>query len=149
MGWYNRSQKEKTRKFTMFDQFISLWLSFNAWGTYKSREDQDYQMLRWIKTNTGLPEIHNRLMNDDAEYQQRVRRLSEYTVLDMRPGHQDESKSIENTNSFDELLDIIYQIRCNLFHGQKSEIDPNDRELVDLAFHILSKIFRPVINEMK
>jgi len=70
--------------------------------------------------------------------------LSQYRVLDMRPGHQGQSKSISNINSFDELLDVIYQVRCNLFHGQKSAIDANDRELVDLAFHILSKIFKPM-----
>ena len=70
--------------------------------------------------------------------------MSQYRVLDMRPGHQGQSKSISNINSFDELLDVIYQVRCNLFHGQKSAIDANDRELVDLAFHILSKIFKPM-----
>lgn len=143
--WYKRSQKEKTRRFTIFDQFMSLWLAFNAWGTYKSKKDKDLEMLSWIKINTNLPEIHNRLVKDDEDYLQRVTRLSQYKVLNMRPGHRGQSKSISNINSFDELLDVIYQIRCNLFHGQKSEIDPNDRELVDLAFHILSKIFMPLV----
>ena len=46
--WYKRSQKEKTRKFTIFDQFMSLWLAFNAWGTYKSKKDKDFEMLSWI-----------------------------------------------------------------------------------------------------
>lgn len=149
IGWYDRSQKEKARKFTIFDQFISLWLAFNAWGTYKSKKDTDNQMLKWIKKNTDLPTIHNQLMKDNKDYQQRVKRLAEYTVLDMRPGHRRDSKSIGNINNFNEVLEVIYQIRCNLFHGQKNEINPNDLELVDLAFHILSKIFRPVINEVK
>jgi hypothetical protein len=144
VDWYKRSQKEKTRKFTVFDQFVSLWFAFNAWGTYESKKDKDFEMLSWIKSNTNLPEIHNRLTKDDADYLQKVTRLSQYKVLDMRPGHQGQSKSVNSIDNFDELLDVIYQIRCNLFHGQKSETDSNDWELVDLAFHILSKIFKPV-----
>jgi hypothetical protein len=142
--WYKRSQKERTREFTIFDQFMSLWLAFNAWGTYESKKDKDFQMLSWVKTSTDLPNIHSRLMKGDEDYLQGVTCLSHYRVLDMRPGHQGQCKSISSTNSLNELLDVIYQIRCNLFHGQKSEIDPHDRELVDLAFHILSKIFKPL-----
>lgn len=127
---------------------MSLWLAFNAWGTYESKKDKDFEMLSWIKTNTDLPNIHRKLVKEDQDYLQRVNRLSQYEVLDMRPGHQGQSKSIRNINSLDELLDVIYQIRCNLFHGQKSEIDPRDRELVDLAFHILSRIFKPLAIEL-
>jgi len=147
-GWYKRSQKERTGEFTIFDQLMSLWLAFNAWGTYESKKDKDFEMLSWIKTNTDLPNIHRKLVKEDQDYLQRVNRLSQYEVLDMRPGHQGQSKSIRNINSLDELLDVIYQIRCNLFHGQKSEIDPRDRELVDLAFHILSRIFKPLAIEL-
>jgi hypothetical protein len=142
--WFKRSQKEGAREFTIFDQFMSLWLSFNAWGTYKSKKDKDSSMLNWVKVNTDLRNTHIRLMKDDDEYSKRVAQLSQYNVLDMRPSHKGQSKSVSNVNSLDELLDVIYQIRCNLFHGQKSEIDPHDRELVDLAFHILSKLFNPL-----
>ena len=67
----------------------------------------------------------------------------------MRPGHKGESEQISSIHNIDQVLDVIYQIRCNLFHGQKSMIDPHDHELVDLAFHILSKILRPAIDELK
>ena len=41
IDWFKRSQGEKVKKFTIFDQFISLWFAFNSWGTYKSKKDRD------------------------------------------------------------------------------------------------------------
>lgn len=37
------------------------------------------------------------------------------------------------------VLKAIYQIRCNLFHGQKTAFQQLDRDLVDLAFKILHR----------
>ena len=37
------------------------------------------------------------------------------------------------------VLKAIYQIRCNLFHGQKTAFQELDRRLVDLAFKILHR----------
>lgn len=147
VDWFKRSQKQRARRFTIFDQFISLWFAFNSLGTYLSKKDKDSEMLRWIKAHTDLPAIHKTLIKNDPQFLQRIKRLADYTVLDMRPGHKGESKSISDLNSLDELLDVIYQIRCNLFHGQKSRIDPRDRELVEVAFYILSKMFKPIVDE--
>ena len=106
-------------------------------------------MLHWVKRNTRLPQIFEELIENDPDFVAKLQKLSQYKVLDMRPGHQGESKSINDIRSLDQVLDVIYQIRCNLFHGQKSMIDPHDRELVELAFQILSKIFRPIINDLE
>ena len=149
VDWFNRSQMRVTPRSSIFDKFMSLWVAFNAWGTYQSKKGKDAEMLSWIKINTDLPRIHAELMKDNEDYRYKVVRLAQYEVLDMRPGHEGQSKSINDINSFDQLLDVIYQIRCNLFHGQKSEIDPHDCELVDLAFHILSKVFKYIVLQIK
>jgi len=147
--WFKRSQKQRVRKFTVFDQFISLWFAFNSWGTYLSKEDRDTDMFNWIKRNTKLPQIFEELTKSNPEFISKLQRLSQYEVLDMRPRHQGESKSISDLHSLDQVLQVIYQIRCNLFHGQKSMIDPHDKELVELAFCILSRIFEPIINQLQ
>ena len=149
VDWFKRSQRQRARKFTIFDQFISLWFAFNSWGTYLSNKDKDAEMLRWIKSNTRLPQILEQLTTNDSEFATKLQRLSEYEVHVMRPGHEGQSKSISDIHSLDQVLDVIYQIRCNLFHGQKSMIDPHDKELVELAFHILSKLFKPIIDELQ
>lgn len=148
IDWFNRSQK-RAEGFTLFDQFISLWLAFNSWGTYLSNEDRDWRMLDYLETNTELLTIYRMLMENDREFLGKVRRLAKYRVLDMRPGHENESKSITDYNDFGQLLDVIYQIRCNLFHGRKSETEQHDRELVELAHYILSKIFTPIVEKLQ
>ena len=149
IDWFKRSQGQRVRKFTVFDQFISLWFAFNSWGTYLSKKDRDTDMLRWVKENTKLSRILEQLTKKNSEFVAKLQRLSQYKVLDMRPGHQGQSKSINDIHNLGQVLDVIYQIRCNLFHGRKSMIDSHDRELVELAFHILSKIFEPMINKLQ
>jgi hypothetical protein len=106
-------------------------------------------MLSWVKRNTELPQILEELIKKDSQFAIKLQRLSQYKVLDMRPRHQGRCTSISDIYSFDQVLDVIYQIRCNLFHGQKSIIDPHDTELVELAFYILSKLFEPIIDELQ
>ena len=105
-------------------------------------------MIDEIKNNRLLTTAFDKLKTSDHEFQRDLGRLAIYQVLDMRPGHENESRSIKDTKDFGQLLDVIYLIRCNLFHGRKSEIDPHDRELVELAFRILSGVFKPVIDDL-
>lgn len=42
------------------------------------------------------------------------------TVEDMRPRHRGKCKHPTDTEDFGKVIEFIYQIRCNLFHGGKS-----------------------------
>jgi len=148
IDWFKRSQNEETRGFTVFDKFISLWFAFNSWGTYSTKKAKDWQMLNAVKKEPRLLTSYGKSITEDPEFLKAVKRLAEYKVLDMRPGHETESRSIDDIGNFGQILDVIYLIRCNLFHGRKSEIDAHDKELVELAYHILSRVFRPIIDEL-
>lgn len=145
--WFERSQKQRTRVFTIFDQFISLWFSFNSWGTYLTKKDTDREMINQVKTNNALLTTYSNLIKND-DFKRDVSRLAEYGVWDMRPNHEDKLTTISDVNDFGQILDAIYQVRCNLFHGQKSIINPHDFELVELSFRILSSVFKPLIVTM-
>lgn len=149
INWYKRSQKQRATKITVFDQFIYLWFAFNAWGTSLSQKDRDSKMLCWIKRHSNLPQIHKVLIKNDSDYYDKVLRIAGFHVQNMRPGHQEDVKSIDSIHNFDQLLDLIYQVRCNLFHGQKSIIDERDSELVELSFHVLSRIFSHIIYDLQ
>ena len=43
------------------------------------------------------------------------------------------------------LLSMIYQVRCNLFHGGKTYESSADQEFVDYAFKILWRVWRNVV----
>ena len=147
--WYRKSQKIKVAQFTIFDQFISLWLAFNSWGTYLSKADIDRAMLEYVKENAQLKSVYSELVQKDNVFHTMVGQLATRTVRDMRPGHLGDSTSITDISNFGQVLDMIYQIRCNLFHGQKNELVEGERELVELAFKILTRVFEPVITDLE
>jgi hypothetical protein len=39
LAWFDRSQRLPV-KMTLFDHFISLWISFNAWGRFASNKEK-------------------------------------------------------------------------------------------------------------
>lgn len=126
--WYNRSQKRRTKAFTIFDQFISLWVAFNSWGTFVTKQSKDRDMINTIKNNKVLVDRYDSLIKDD-QFKNDISRLAKYGILDMRPGYEDRLTQIQDQNDFGQVLDAIYQVRCNLFHGQKDIMIPHDREL--------------------
>jgi hypothetical protein len=149
IDWFERSQTRRATNLTLFDRFISLWFAFNGWGTFITNEDADRTMINHLRTNSELMASFRVFVENDPEFLSKVKRLTEYKVLDMRPGHEGESKSVSDVNSWSEVLEVIYQIRCNLFHGRKSETEAYDRELVELAHYIIDKLFTPIVKEMK
>jgi hypothetical protein len=46
------------------------------------------------------------------------------------------------------VLHIIYQIRCNLFHGGKNYSSDRDRRFVELAYKILWEMFEPEFEKL-
>jgi len=43
--------------------------------------------------------------------------------------------------AFDDLMDLLYGIRCNLFHGDKSVGDLDQNHLLESAYNVLSNVF--------
>ena len=146
LNWVNRSQG-RSMEFTAFDKFISLWIAFNAWVTYKSNSDRDIDMIEWVKKKSELPNMFKNLIESNKVFVSDLQSLkAKCPVIDMRPRRKAKKKSINDIKNFNEVIDVIYQIRCNLFHGQKGADEQRDLELVDLAFRVLTEIFgRPIV----
>jgi hypothetical protein len=43
----------------------------------------------------------------------------------------------EDPTKIDDLIDVLYQVRCNVFHGEKVPYDPNDDKIVKAAHPVL------------
>jgi hypothetical protein len=133
----------------MFDRFASLWISFNAWGTYESHFYQDRNMINWAKTNSSLVTNFSVLIKDNAPFRRDVEILKNMCPIRVnKVGRGSRDVTISDIHNFGEVLEVIYTIRCNFFHGKKSPDDSRDRTLVELAFRILSEVFRPKIAEL-
>ena len=125
------------------DRFISLWIAFNGWMKRIFGEAlNDYTLLNRLKDSEEARIIFEDLRRNKANFNESLRELSQYTVADMR--HlEDQSRVKKYDGGFASLIDVLYQVRCNLFHGRKDvKANEKDIELVSLAYRILLPLLK-------
>lgn len=116
-------------------RFIIYWMMFDASITEGSGKDNDRARLNWFYAND------NELKNIFREYWNRpkyleilgeLKKLS--PISDMRPSKRENSSVVlSDILNEQEVLEFIYQIRCNTFHGAKDLSDTKDQHLVRLT----------------
>ena len=117
-------------------------MCLDAWMTSESGHDSDSQKKKWlIETDNPLKQH----WPDTLENDKPLLRLTQIgKVEDMRPSHRGKYKHLKDVNNLKQVVDFIYQVRCNLFHGGKSNVNTHDQELVELSSAILKPKLRPV-----
>lgn len=137
--WVERAARE-SEVVDEGDKFMCIWIAFNAWLKDEySETDSDKTLIERVKQNITLWRLFEELKNNDG-YKQLLTELSRYRILDMRDP-QNESKIKQYNGSFESLIAVLYQIRCNLFHGRKNIEEKKEYKLVALARKILYKLF--------
>ena len=129
------------------DRFVSLWIAFNGWMKGKFGEaERDVTLVNRVKKSDDIRQIFEALRSDNSDFAELLQQLSIHTVADMRD--LDNRNKIKRYNgTFDSFMDVIYLVRCNLFHGRKNiEEDNKDFELVRLSYRILLPLFRACLN---
>lgn len=144
-GHLSRSQDQNV---SIDQRFESLWKAFNVYGTFFSKEVKDRNMLKWAIQNSQFPLIFKSCYDRNATFRKNLQELKALTpIYDMRPG-KNNAVTIHDAADPSQALDAIYQVRCNLIHGQKPMDDPRNRLLVELSFLILEKIVPFMISKV-
>ena len=137
IGWWiikARGQRDP------FVKFILYWFCFNAWLTSLSGKDNDALAIKWFKNNDSFIKTCVSGFWNSPETQSLLRGLkNDCPVYNNRQGQRGEFKSIYDVNNINEVIDVIYQIRGNLFHGTKNPRDPRESRLVENSSKILEK----------
>ncbi len=125
------------------DRFISLWIAFNGWMRGKFGEDQtDRCQIESVKEMQDFKEVFNNLKINDPAFKEHLDKLGSLSVVDMRFRNGRE-EIVRYDGTFESLIEVIYQVRCNLFHGRKDiDEDKKDFELVKLSYQILLPLFK-------
>jgi hypothetical protein len=58
--------------------------------------------------------------------------------MDMRPNSSG-PKKITDPTKLTEVLEVVYQVRCNLFHGAKDAFNVDDEECARAALTLIQK----------
>jgi len=143
--WFRRSQGESLGKLDFFDRFVSLWISFIAWGKYESKKETDRNMIEWAKSH--LKDKYSGLLNNDSEFKGTAQHFKNVSPIVRSKEYKGSDRvTITNIKNFDEIFEGIYVVRCNYFHGYKSPDNERDKTLIELSFKILSKLFSEVLH---
>ena len=144
-----------------FMSFMYRWMAFNGWMSAVTLEDRDLAMINALVKARRLIAAHDNLIRDDPAYRQSVfdfaamwpvfnvrdvRRKLGYdgflrhnraALLSSHVKRQPEVWVSGTVPKWEPLLRTIYQVRCNLFHGEKSPQGARDRDLIAIADIIL------------
>lgn len=128
-------------------KFFCFYLCLNVLMANLSKENSDRNILNWIKKNRS---VLSRAFKEQITQQPFIDRLEELKrmspVPDARPGVNGD-KSIRDINNMGQVLEVIYKIRCNFFHGNKMlNVDRNQR-LIELSSYILKDWMEVIYNQ--
>lgn len=140
-----------------FTKFIALWEAFNCWlripseGSGKRVHPKDRDLITDFKDNTVVQGNFRKLLKDSPEYKQALANLKNLSPVYRVQGISTTNSSVKIDNETDlaETMDVVYQIRCNLFHGAKSLYDHRDQELVAAAHEVLLPLFKQLLNNSR
>jgi len=151
--WRGKSHNEGDQ----FASFVFIWFCFNAWLEFLASHDadNDRKMLEELKSTSAnmssLLGAYNTAHASDEFFRRSLQGLinksKEETIKDVRGQRQ--PISISDENDFANIVEAIYRIRCNLFHGGKDANDTRDQVLVKDAAMILRQWIGKLIDSWK
>lgn len=147
-GWYeNRAKRELDPTF----KFLCVWICFNAWIDHKSQKIFDRDIIDWLKMQTKE--------NSDLVREYENAKKTEPFINLLKSLTQETHKSpiskrngsvyIDNENDFKNIIEAIYAVRCNLFHGNKEENNSRDQKLIRICQQILEKWIGNIVKSWK
>lgn len=123
-----------------FYRFMCHWICFNAWLDHQSNKNSDRQMLDWLKqqsaSTSDIIASYEAMKLTTVGLQNLNILVSMGPILDSK-GRRDIVMS--DVNDRDNIIEAIYRIRCNLFHGNKRSSNVRDTKLVSCVNHIMTK----------
>ncbi len=135
--WYKKAKFEQDP----FSKFVFLWICFNAWLDYKSGEFLDSEMIKWLIGQTSS--TSDLVLNYEMAKKTEPFKGNLKTLVNLSPVYDPRGRrspiEIKDENDFENIVKVIYRVRCNLFHGGKEADNSRDRKLVEVSKRILEK----------
>jgi hypothetical protein len=147
--WFSLANGNNIDSSDVFFRFVAAWVGFNAFYTYhysrrnKSGRINDGQLVKKCAEHADLITNHVWLIDNDSKYLNAVHILKEKGVWDTQNR---EISYISSTRDLSEVLNCVYRVRCNLFHGGKIPTDVRDKTLVEAAHVITSRTVECIID---
>lgn len=150
VDFWHRVALGKTQFPLEFAKFVALWQAFNGLLNLKYPEitHHDNEKVRLISNDAKMLRAFDRLLSEQTfvSVLDEVRRLC--PMYDVEAGQRRQKFSISQPYTLQKLLNLLYHIRCNLFHGEKNGGVKRDRKIVELAYEVLLPLFKAARSEL-
>lgn len=148
--------------------FMLRWMGYNSWLAAVTGCERDYQMINALASEPRMIAAYDQLMAADQNFEgdvnafaahwpvlnvahvraklgydafRRYDRAALLAACDVQGVRRQPTNWLPSISpSWEQLLRTLYQVRCNLFHGEKSEQSARDRDLVFASDRILSQL---------
>lgn len=123
-------------------RFLALWIAFNAlFDLYYPGESGDHNQVRAFAKCERAQETHTHALSaPNASYSDAIATLQDKGVYNFR---RKSVVTISDSSDLEQVMEAVYQVRCNLFHGRKVPADLRDRSLIHAAFTVVSALISP------
>lgn len=146
--WLKRAEED--RPLDVGDRFICLWVAFNSWLHGKFGEtEKDYELINKVSNLQEFNKTFENQKNTNLVFKEYLTKLEKLEIEDMRFFTRSENdRSYKKYNGdFDSYIRVIYQIRCNLFHGRKDSNLKLDMDIIEVAYNSLLIVFKKYLQE--
>ncbi len=146
--WYEKAVKED-----YFSKFIFLYLAFIASLRKRffvnSRTDRD--AINSLKHAKGIKKIYleevGRKQELNVKINRLIKELKEKPLENISMNNERIEKiSIKNENDWENLIEFIYVVRNNIFHGEKNPEEFRDLNMVWYAYYLLQPLVTIMIS---
>ena len=134
-----------------FVQFIALWEAFNGWLRIPPANGiqlkKDWELLKDFQANPVVQQDFQQLAKDSSEYKQALANLKSLCPVYQVQGVGRTEVRLDEEANLGQVMEVIYAVRNNLFHGGKSLSDPRDQKLVTAAGNVLLPLFNQLLSD--
>ncbi|HKC68417.1 MAG TPA: hypothetical protein VKG26_09310 [Bacteroidia bacterium] len=125
-----------------FNKFICYWISFNCFYNHRTNSSGDRTAINKLINDSNVTMSYNGAITTETQ-------SLLYNLKNVCPVYNLKNPSqgvnITDTSNFAQVVNVIYQIRCNLFHGGKGETDVRDLLVINAATPVLEFVVKTLV----
>jgi len=150
----NESEKEMIRQWyykslpDYFSAFTTLWIAFNAY--YKRKfpgSGGDHNMVKSLYKDPKHQNLFDNLLKGE-DFSKAVENLmKELCSNPLRNMDTGKEYKIHDKRKMEEVFEVLYIVRNNLFHGDKKIDIKRDEKIVKLSYQILRLFMKEIISK--
>ena len=134
--WIDKGDSEQH----CFDQFICYWISFNCFYSTLTRIESDKEAIKKIREGGEYSVYYTSDFKE--KYSKELNNLRNIGSLLKGYSKSEYKPKISSKFKFEEVIELLYKIRNNLFHGNKSIQRERDVKVIENAVPVLKIIVK-------